>query len=954
MKSQCARLLRYCAGVSEYTDDTQDLPGSMREDSFLPPGTPVGRYVILSTLGVGGMGIVYSAFDPELDRKVAIKVLRRATDSDDYRQQLLAEAKSMARVSHRNVAAIFDVGTVDERVFLAMEHIDGLTLKDWGTAKERAENEIISAMVAAGRGLSAAHRAGVIHRDFKPANVLMGSDGRVVVTDFGIAHAVADEDLASGERSTKVGTPAYMAPETLKGAASDSRSDQFSFGITLYELLYREHPFAGRSRQIPQAIVAGDRNDPPREARISAHVHSVTSRALSHNPSDRFSSMDELLSTLTGDDGSVRRRRWIGAGLGAAVFGAGIVALVLSGDDPCGGFGERVNRVWSEPVRERITKAFRDSAVPYASEAYELTERALDAYANSWVAAQSSSCRADTANSSETQEVRILRAFCLEGRMKRFRSTVALLEKADASVVEKAAEAVRALPTIRDCEDIEALSREVPPPDDPLVAGTVEELRVRLADAQSAFNLGAVESGIALAQQVVEDSKTIDALAVRAEAQLLYGQFLHTSGKSKEAVATLRDAIYSSVAADYDVLSFEGWNALADALGAGDRDIEGGKLAGRNAEAYWQRLGRDGFLGAKLYTQRGMTALSDVKLDESLEHLTQALKYLESSAYDDNPLEVRILGGLAAVNAKSGRLKEAVAFNRRAQTLSATLYGSLNPQTLNLQLNRGNLYYLSGDYGAALETHRELLKKYEGLYGPDHKDTARTVFNVAVVNLALGNNEDALVMLERAVRIRTSTLGPKHPSTLRGEQAVVHTLKELARYGEAVTRAEAVLAAQRETLGEEHYDIAYSLVTLAEILGLQGRTTDGIRVGSDAVAMIGRVMGEDHPFRGEALTTLGAIYGQAGRRDQALAHFESAIETLKDYDGDATLIAKARFSWAKAAWTDSAKRARALEEASRAEKIFTESKTGSDDELAQLRAWLDSRRPADAKPGSTQ
>ncbi|MEL6543171.1 MAG: tetratricopeptide repeat protein [Myxococcota bacterium] len=408
----------------------------------------------------------------------------------------------------------------------------------------------------------------------------------------------------------------------------------------------------------------------------------------------------------------------------------------------------------------------------------------------------------------------------------------------------------------------------------------------------------------------------------------------------------LRDAIWASVASDYDVLAFESWNTLADAFGAGDREIGESEIAGRNAEAFWLRLDRDPFLGAKLFAQRGLTALSDVRLDETRELLNQALELLESSAYDDDPLEVRILGGLAAANAKSGRLSEAVDLNRRAESLSASLYGSLNPQTLSLQLNRGNMQYLSGDYREAIETHSDLLKKYEKLYGAEHKDTARTIFNLAVENLALGNNEAALGMLERAVAIRTSMLGATHPSTLRGEQAVVHTLKELERYDEAVERAQSVIAAQRATLGDEHYDIAYSLVTLSEIRGLQGRFEDGIRIGTEAAEMVARVMGPEHPFHGEALTSLGVIYERAGERSLALGRFRSAIEGLKSYDGDATLIAKARFHWAKAAWPDGDKREQAVQEARSAAETFETRGKSAEKELAEVRAWLESHRPA--------
>ncbi|MEO1171388.1 MAG: serine/threonine-protein kinase, partial [Myxococcota bacterium] len=419
------------------TDETQDVPGLHRDDEFLAPGATISRYLVLSTLGVGGMGIVYSAYDRSLDRKVAIKVLRSTADS----ALLLEEAKSMARVSHRNVVAIFDVGTVDGSVFLAMEHIDGVTLKDWIALAERSEAEIVQVMVAAGQGLAAAHQAGVIHRDFKPGNVIVGSDGRVVVTDFGIAHAVAD----AGAHSSKIGTPAYMAPETLKGALSDARSDQFSFAITLYEMLFGAHPFSRDNGEIARAIIAGELPDPPRDSRVSAPVQAATLRALAPEPEQRFPSVNSLLVELRKDP-KAARRRGVGAALGAVGVAAVIGLFFIVGrDDPCGEYADRVSEVWNDTVRERIRGAFSNAALPFSDEAFTLTERALSRYASTWQAAQAASCRGEDPIAEASQELRILRAFCLEGRLKRFRSTVSLLEEANASEVEKAAGVVRAL-----------------------------------------------------------------------------------------------------------------------------------------------------------------------------------------------------------------------------------------------------------------------------------------------------------------------------------------------------------------------------------------------------------------------------------------------------------------------------------------------------------------------------
>ncbi|MBA2543935.1 MAG: serine/threonine protein kinase, partial [Deltaproteobacteria bacterium] len=248
--------------------DIESAPGV--EPERLERGTALGRYIVIDVLGEGGMGVVYSAYDPELDRKVAIKLLQARPDSSAGSQGtsgqtwLLREAQAMARLSHPNVIAVHDVGTLSgHRVFIAMEQVDGVTLRVWLRDKVRPWREVIQIMTAAGTGLAAAHASGLVHRDFKPDNVLVDNNGRVRVMDFGLARLHPDE---TGERldrqsdaliearsplsapltiaGTVIGTPAYMAPEIGDGMLADARSDQFSFGVALYEALYRGRPFA--------------------------------------------------------------------------------------------------------------------------------------------------------------------------------------------------------------------------------------------------------------------------------------------------------------------------------------------------------------------------------------------------------------------------------------------------------------------------------------------------------------------------------------------------------------------------------------------------------------------------------------------------------------------------------------------------------------------------------------
>jgi WD40 repeat protein/tRNA A-37 threonylcarbamoyl transferase component Bud32 len=278
----------------------------------------IGRFPILRRLGQGGMGIVYAAYDNELDRKIAIKLLRPAAHTTDaaeeLRTRLLREAKAMARVSHPNVVQVYEAGEHDDQVYVAMEFVDGITLRRWLEAESRRPREIVTTFIAAGRGLAAAHAAGLVHRDFKPDNVVVGHDGRVRVLDFGLAVAgqralpeglgITDEELPSPvldrltRTGTLLGTPAYMAPEQFGAPTSDARVDQFALGVALFEALCGELPFPGKSfEQLRDAVRAGKIVWPSRRP-IPPRVQRVLRRSLAVDPEDRHQSMEALVEAL--------------------------------------------------------------------------------------------------------------------------------------------------------------------------------------------------------------------------------------------------------------------------------------------------------------------------------------------------------------------------------------------------------------------------------------------------------------------------------------------------------------------------------------------------------------------------------------------------------------------------------------------------------------------------------
>jgi serine/threonine protein kinase len=273
--------------------------------SALQPGDKLGRYEIVELLGRGGMGVVYGAHDPRLDRRVALKLLRPDRRIAALEDRFVREGQAMARLSHANIVALHDVGVIDGGIFLAMEYVEGGTLGAWLAAAPRPWREVLAAYLEAGRGLAAAHRAGIVHRDFKPDNVLVARDGRVRVTDFGLARLgdplPGHRRISTTAPGSLLGTPAFMAPEQLRGDTATAAADQFAFASAVYQALVGQSPFAGGDFDTLRAAVLAGRYRVPPCSSIPAHIHVALRRALEREPAARYPDMDELLVALVTD-----------------------------------------------------------------------------------------------------------------------------------------------------------------------------------------------------------------------------------------------------------------------------------------------------------------------------------------------------------------------------------------------------------------------------------------------------------------------------------------------------------------------------------------------------------------------------------------------------------------------------------------------------------------------------
>ncbi|MEM7160063.1 MAG: protein kinase, partial [Myxococcota bacterium] len=464
-------------------------------NSRMAPGASIGRFVVLEPLGAGGMGVVYAAYDPQLDRRVALKLVRTDTDHDPARarERLIREARAMAKLSHPNVVGVFDVGMVGQAVFVAMELVEGQNLRHWLAAKTRSWSELRQVYLQAAAGLSAAHAVGLVHRDFKPDNVIVGPEGRARVGDFGLARAsttaVTLESVPGPEGSSTMattaahsesswaGTPAYMAPEVLAGKPADERSDQYSLCASLYEALAGTVPFPATSMAELMVRVQSGSIEPPKRRLGPGWLMAVAMRGLSRRPEDRFSTMQALARALRHDR---RRRAVAGFGAGAVLLAGTTTGAFFVGQDrspdapaPCVHAQQALAEVWSDGDATALHTNFSRVSSVYGDATATSVERALDRWGERWTEAHRDTCEATHVRGEQSEALLDLRMACLRNRLGRVEALTQSFAEPDETIVEHAVEAVASLPTIAECSDARGL-QAIEAPVDPAMAKAVE------------------------------------------------------------------------------------------------------------------------------------------------------------------------------------------------------------------------------------------------------------------------------------------------------------------------------------------------------------------------------------------------------------------------------------------------------------------------------------------------
>ena len=933
------------------------------EVEVLAAGTTAGRYMVLERVGSGGMGVVYAAFDHELDRKVALKVMHARPDggqSTGSRERLLREAQAMAKLSHPNVITVHDVGTFDGRVFIAMEFIDGPTLRAWMAQGPHDLAEIVDVFVKAGRGLAAAHAAGLVHRDFKPDNVLIGRDGRVLVMDFGLARQAsavrpADavptpevrgkglHDVALTRTGALVGTPAYMAPEQHRGAPADPLVDQFGFCVALYEALYGQRPFAGNSvASIALNVLEGHVRSPPRGTAVPAWLRAVVVRGLAVAPQDRYPSMDALLAELQADPPESHhpwRGGAIAIGMVAVLATTYFLARAFEGD-PCEAEAQRLGESWDAARRDAVRDAFSATGLPFADTSGQTTVRMLDAWTERWSARRVELCQAGPPSSSMPLEARApIR--CLDGQHYELDALVERLEHADPITVTLAVAAVAALPDPMHCEPGKSGSDDDPPTDEPTAS---EPLRNAAARARVLLHTGAPLDAARLAEPLLKSAAAAEEPGLEAEAGLVLAQALDAQGEPGRAEQQLHATVVRAAVAERPALEAEAWLELVHVVG---------ERLGLHDEAYLAAVAAEGAITRarmrmmrmpRLEAAQAAVALDQGRYEDAREHLEHARERLRS--LDPMPeLEVAdawqdsgtALAGL-------GRYEEALRAYEEALRLHEQLLGAQHPRVGSTLAQLGGAML-----GAGLLLQAEAtFVRARWLLDPAHvtdeppvpvsmlaepgasrlepsasrlaelprwqlRELAAVLDRQGLLERAREEPDAAEVLHRHALALLEGSLDPRHRDLGYPLVNLGLSLTEQGRPRDALAYLQRAHEIWTAELDPQHPDLGLVSLDLANALWALGEHAEARRRYADALAIWQAVLPEDHPLLAYALTGLGRCDLALGARAAALESLERAYE-LRAEDEDRLNVAETSLLLARALWisgTDPT-RARAL------------------------------------------
>ena len=857
----------------------------------------LGRFVLLEPIATGGMGVVHAGYDDMLDRKVALKLIRADRTSEAARARLLREAQAMAKLSHPNVVQVFEAGAHEGQVYLAMEFVEGLTLRGWLREQTRSVAEILAMFSQIGQGLAAAHDAGVLHRDFKPDNVLVTRDGRPKVADFGLAaldpraetssasasmsgirpelRAAASLSSSTGPAAASssamhepltmtgevMGTPAYMSIEQWRGQACDAASDQFSFCVALFEALWGARPFAGdSSAEVMRNVAAGRVRGEGLQGDAPAWLRAVIVQGLAADPQRRHPDMRALLAALDADPIAARRRRWWRIAVTAAVtggMGLGVAAWVAR-PRPCRDAEDRIDAALDEAGREAIAAALRATATPFAEDTASRVDRRLTDYRGRWVQGYREACEATHVRGVQSATLLDLRVACLERARRSLRSTAALMTTADAALVEHAIQLVEHLPEPEACADVEALQARVPPPADPELAARVTALEDELARVVAIHVAGRADEAEPQLAALFEQAREVGHPPVVAEVGFRWGQALTSVSRDVEAEAVLRAALEAALAVGDDATATSSASLLALMLGNRDSRFAEAQWLLQVAKGVATHSGKARLLGEAHNSIGGMLERQGHATRAVTEFRT-AIDLLTEAYGPDDPMTAAAHENLAVALASAGQVEPALAELGRVIELRELAFGEGHPLLGKAYTNLGATLNEARRFDEGEAALRHGLSILEATLDDDHPDVVNAHLNLAVGFDERQQRVAAQAEYRRAIESLERQLGREHPDVARAYNNLGASLEDDGRLTESEQTYRHALAISLATLDPDHPDVARTRGNLASVLSQQGRHAEAVVEAEASLAASLRRLAPDDPDILAAFAVLGRV-----------------------------------------------------------------------------------------------
>jgi len=918
----------------------------------LPP-----RFAVERLLGQGGMGRVYAARDTELDRPVAVKVMRQELGGNELAQRLVRESKLMARLSHPGVVTIYDVGRHAEHVFIAMELVDGATLHQWLRSARKPWQAIVDVFCRAGEGLAAAHAAGLVHRDVKPDNILLAlTDGRVTrvaVSDFGVARAArdasevaelaartaADGDVALTAAGALIGTPAYMAPEQLDGQRVDARADIFSFGVSLWEALWGERPYRGAT--IAEIAAATRDGAPPPPARPSDRgattapprwVVRAVHAAIEPDPARRPPTMAALLAQL--DPHRHAGRRTVAFVAGAAVLltagAAAAIAAVPRGDRvsvPALCTDDGLAAVWTDGAHALIRSALAALPGDVAGSVADRALRAGDAYARRWAGARALSCAFDEPRRRDAAAV------CLDARrraMAAFVARVPAMKRVDLVDLDQIA-ATLPSPELCQTDAAQLVVNDSPP----ILRGEIAALEGNLAELDTLRASGDVDGAGA---RLTELGPAVAATGSRVlVAEHAYARAMAMPDReTSDAVVRFRDAAIAASKAGRDDLAAKAWLEVARAYTSTLNDAGRAGDALALADGAIARGGDDPNLRIRYELDRANLAMFDGKYADA----GRLLSGLRARAERDAPDLVDSVDRTAiSLATEAGTLDDAIAAARALIARTVRRLGESHADTISAYGLLANAQLAAGDMKGVLDSTRTAAELAKRGYGADSDAYGLALRNYGTALDAAGQTDAAITAIHAARAILEVTRGPRNFMVGDTYHAEATALSAANRAAEALPLYDQAIAIYRTSVGEHHIHTAEAQLDYATALAQLDRGAEAVAHGRAAVAVFRATYGEDNPRYAVARATLGEALIHAHDRAAARVELEAAVAVFAKVQFDPVQRFGATFNLAQALGPDPAQHARAMQLANEALAFFETAGPQWQDAVVHMKQW---------------